>query len=192
MEGSEDDDDSDEDSEEEEEEDDEDDEVSQRLALNDGLPSSMEGMVVSREEPSNTQTSQSGDSRANEGQLSGSPPGTIDEDESDVRKEKCGEPSEMPSSLRMEESGMDVASSRCIHDDQMEEDEVDESRTTHAASSSGAGDGLDASCAPSLEDGEFHNTSHLLNGEELLAFLREVHHGRSKVIDDILTVGMVG
>lgn len=181
MEGSEDDDDSDEDSEEEEEEDDEDDEVSQRLALNDGLPSSMEGMVVSREEPSNTQTSESGDFRPNEGQLSGSSPDTIDED-------KC----EMPSNLSTEESGMDVASPRCIHDDQMEEDEVDESRTTHAASSSGAGDGLDASCAPSLEDGEFHNTSHLLNGEELLAFLREVHHGRSKVIDDILTVGMVG
>eukprot|EP00057_Strongylocentrotus_purpuratus_P020683 XP_011675157.1 PREDICTED: large subunit GTPase 1 homolog [Strongylocentrotus purpuratus] len=181
MEGSEDDDDSDDDSEEEDDEDCED-EVSQRLALNAGLPSSMEGMVVSSEEQSNTQTSQSGDSRANE------------EDESDVRKEEdavCSETSEMSSSLRMEESGMDVASSRCIHDDQMEEDEVDESRTMHAASS-GAGDGLEASCAPSSQDGEVHNTSHLLNGEELLAFLREVHHGRSKVIDDILTVGMVG
>ncbi|XP_063965874.1 large subunit GTPase 1 homolog [Lytechinus pictus] len=206
------DDENDDDSEDEEEEEDDDDDAeeeedgAQRLSPDNYLPSSMEGMVVSSTDkagdPSNT--NESWNSIADQGQISGAMLHTteatrsIQTNEQDLRTggdSLCNESNAVPSRTDMDA----LSSPRC--DDDMDDD-VDDvvdshgdnlSRTTHVASG-GAGDGvaMETSCAPSPPEGEIQNLSHLLTGEELLGFFREVHMGRSKVNAEILTMGMVG
>nr|XP_054768358.1 large subunit GTPase 1 homolog [Lytechinus pictus] len=194
------------DSEDEEDDDVEEEEGAQRLVSDKNLPSSMEGMVVSSTDnagdPSNT--NESCNSIADQGQISGAMLHTteatrnIQTNEQDSRTggdSLCNESNALPS-----RTDMDALSSPTCDDDM--DNDVDDvvdshgdnlSRTTHVASG-GAGDGvaMETSCAPSPPEGEIQNLSHLLTGEELLGFFREVHMGRSKVNAEILTMGMVG